>query len=64
MMRSNMTTSRTTGQEAQEGPLAMKAAAVAAMQQSTKKNWGKDKLVLSPRGGGVTAHLAVSASQL
>jgi hypothetical protein len=42
----------------------MKAAAVAAMQQSTKTKWDKDALVVSPGGGGTTAHLAASALQL
>jgi len=39
----------------------MKAAAVAPTQQSTKKKWGKDTLVLSEGGGVVTAYLAASA---
>ena len=41
----------------------MKAAAVAATQQSTIKKWVEDALVVSAVGGGVAAHLAVSAPQ-
>jgi hypothetical protein len=41
-----------------------KAAAVAAMQQSTKKKLDKDALVVSPGGGVVMAHLAALALQL
>jgi hypothetical protein len=51
------------GRDAQEWPLAMKAAAVAATQQSTKKKGGKDALVVTAGGGGVTAHLVASALQ-
>ena len=51
------------GREAQEWPLATKAAAVAATQQSTKKKGGEDALVVTAGGGGVTAHLVASAPQ-
>ncbi len=34
------------------------------MQQSTTKKWDEDALVVSPRGGGATAHLAAKAPQL
>jgi hypothetical protein len=34
------------------------------MQQSTKKKWHKDVLVISPGGGGAMAHLAALAPQL
>ena len=52
------------GREAQEGSLEMKAAAVAPTQQSTKKKWGKDALVLSEGGGVVTAHLAACSAMV
>ncbi len=51
------------GREAQEWPLATKAAAVAATQQSTKKKGGEDTLVVTVGGGGMTAHLVASALQ-
>ena len=42
---------------------AMKAAPVAATQQSTIKKWVKDTQVVSAVGGGAAAHLAVLALQ-
>jgi hypothetical protein len=49
-------------QGGQEGPLAAKAAAVAAMQQSTKKKGGLDASVASAEDGGATAHLVADAN--
>ncbi len=42
----------------------MKAAAVAATQQSTTKKWDKDALVLSEEGVGLTAHLAACSTMV
>jgi 1-aminocyclopropane-1-carboxylate deaminase/D-cysteine desulfhydrase-like pyridoxal-dependent ACC family enzyme len=34
------------------------------MQQPTKKKWDEDAIVVSPGGGGTTAHLVALAPRL
>ena len=42
----------------------MKAAVVAATQQSITKKWGENALVLSEVGGGLMAHLAACSTMV